>query len=211
MCSASAGGTGLGGAAEEIRRVALELFAEQGVDAVSVRGIAATAGVSPALVIHHFGSKEGLRVACDAATLSTVREAMSRLVSMATEAGAPSTSSEVLAQLATEQTRSALAYLVRAVVDGGEAGDALIDEVVSVARAGLSDPVDEAWGRGVDDVEMTAVLLTLYDLAPLLMARHVERITGSDPYTPQGFARVARAALSLYETLASDGREPAST
>ena len=30
-----------------------------------MRAIAEAAGVSPALIIHHFGSKEGLRKACD--------------------------------------------------------------------------------------------------------------------------------------------------
>ena len=49
-----------------IRNAALRLFAEHGHDAVTMRGIAAAAGVSPALVVHHFGSKEGLRAAVDA-------------------------------------------------------------------------------------------------------------------------------------------------
>ena len=43
-----------------IRDAAIECFARQGF-AVSVRAIAAHAGVSPGLVIHHFGSKAGLR------------------------------------------------------------------------------------------------------------------------------------------------------
>jgi AcrR family transcriptional regulator len=185
----------------------MELFAAHGVEAVSVRSIAAAAGVSPALVIHHFGSKEGLRAACDAVTLDTARQAIARLLSTTTDPSGRSTSSAVLAQLAAEPTRSALAYLARAVVDGGEAGDALIDEVVAMTRAGLAEPTARRVAGRVDDLEMTAVLLTLFDLAPLVMARHVHRMTGSDPYTSAGFARVARAALALYETPTTDGRE----
>jgi AcrR family transcriptional regulator len=53
-----------------IRDEALRLFAERGPDAVSVRQIAAAAGVSPGLVSHHFGSKDGLRDAVDAHVLA---------------------------------------------------------------------------------------------------------------------------------------------
>lgn len=209
MCSASVGGQEPAGAGEAIRRTALELFATHGVDAVSVRSIAAAAGVSPALVIHHFGSKQGLRAACDAVTLGVARDAISGLLAAATDSSGRSTSSTVLAQLAAAPTRSALAYLARAVVDGGDAGDALIDEVVAMTKQGLADPHLGPAGHGGDDLEMTAVLLTLYDLAPLVMARHVQRMTGADPYSSEGFARVARAALTLFETPATDGREPA--
>src|SRR5690349_6626082 len=48
-----------------IRNAALRLFGARGFDAVTVRQIAAEAGVSAALVVHHFGSKEGLRAAVD--------------------------------------------------------------------------------------------------------------------------------------------------
>lgn len=48
-----------------IRNAALRLFAERGADLVTVREIAAAAEVSPALVVHHFGTKDGLRAAVD--------------------------------------------------------------------------------------------------------------------------------------------------
>ncbi len=67
MCSVTAGDgpDGEGTARVAVRNAALRLFAERGPDAVTVREIAAAAAVSPALVIHHFGSKEGLRAAVD--------------------------------------------------------------------------------------------------------------------------------------------------
>ncbi|QBJ96471.1 TetR/AcrR family transcriptional regulator [Rhodococcus sp. ABRD24] len=48
-----------------IRNAALELFAEQGADRVSMRAVAAAAGVTVGLVQHHFKTKEGLRNAVD--------------------------------------------------------------------------------------------------------------------------------------------------
>jgi AcrR family transcriptional regulator len=51
------------GTRDVIARHARVLFAERGYAATSVRRIAAAAGVDPALVIRHFGSKEELFVA----------------------------------------------------------------------------------------------------------------------------------------------------
>ncbi|WP_405430676.1 TetR family transcriptional regulator [Micromonospora sp. NBC_00617] len=45
---------------EAILDAARAAFAERGFDAASIRGIAATAGVDPALVHHYFGSKDQL-------------------------------------------------------------------------------------------------------------------------------------------------------
>lgn len=48
-----------------IRDAALEQFAEKGINGATMRGIASVAGVSLGLVQHHFGTKAGLRLACD--------------------------------------------------------------------------------------------------------------------------------------------------
>jgi AcrR family transcriptional regulator len=48
-----------------IRDAAIVLFGRDGFPATSVRAIATAAAVSPALVLHHFGSKDELRAACD--------------------------------------------------------------------------------------------------------------------------------------------------
>ena len=55
-----------------IRDAALRLFGDRGTDGTTIRDIAATAGVSGGLVRHHFGSKEGLRDACDAYALDSL-------------------------------------------------------------------------------------------------------------------------------------------
>jgi len=48
-----------------IREAAIRLFAERGIEKTSVLDIAEAAGVSGGLIRHHFGSKDGLREACD--------------------------------------------------------------------------------------------------------------------------------------------------
>ena len=45
---------------EQLLSIAVEMFAEQGFAGTSLRSIAKKAGVSPALLIHHFDTKEEL-------------------------------------------------------------------------------------------------------------------------------------------------------
>lgn len=52
-----------------IEEAARRLFAELGFEGASVRAIAGAAGVDPALVIRHFGSKEALFLRCVDTTL----------------------------------------------------------------------------------------------------------------------------------------------
>ena len=180
-------------ATDRIRLAAMRSFADVGFEGSSIRRIAEAADVSPALVMHHFGSKEGLRTACDEYARSATQESLGRIVSLMTgEQPAAETMFD-------EPAPTLLAYVARAVVDGTPAGDRLIDDVVSAVRRVQDESVADGVMADTDDRVMRAVLLTLYDLAPVILARHVERLTGSDPHSPDGFARVARAAMSLYD------------
>ena len=48
-----------------IRNAALELYAANGEDRTPMRAVAAAAGVTVGLVVHHYGSKDGLREAVE--------------------------------------------------------------------------------------------------------------------------------------------------
>lgn len=179
-------------AADRIRLVAMGMFADVGFEGASIRRIATAAGVSPALVMHHYGSKETLRAACDEYARSATRESLGRIVSLMS-GGQPAP-----AAVFDEPAPTLLAYVARAVVDGTPAGDRLMDDVVSAVLAVQDQSVADGVLADTDDRVMRAVLLTLYDLAPVILARHVERLTGSDPHSPDGVARITRAAMSLY-------------
>lgn len=56
-------------AADSIILAALRVFGEHGIGATSLREVARAAEVSPALIVHHFGGKEGLVAAVDEAAL----------------------------------------------------------------------------------------------------------------------------------------------
>src|SRR5436853_7823828 len=62
-----------------IRDAAMRLFGRDGVAASSLRAVARAAGVSPGLIVHHFGSKEGLIRAVDEAVLVRINLALSEV------------------------------------------------------------------------------------------------------------------------------------
>ena len=96
-----------------IRDAAIEQYGQHGFN-VGLRTIAESAGVSAALVIHHFGSKEGLRKACDDYIAEQIREAKS-------ESLQTSDPTAWLAQMAEiESYAPMMAYLVRSMQSGSE-------------------------------------------------------------------------------------------
>src|SRR3954452_13368059 len=89
-----------------IRDSAMEQFGQHGFS-VGLRAIAEGAGVSAALVIHHFGSKEGLRKACDDYVAEEIRGAKSESI----QAKDPAAWFAAMAEI--ESYAPMMAYLVR--------------------------------------------------------------------------------------------------
>jgi AcrR family transcriptional regulator len=184
-----------------IRNAALALFAEHGPGAVSVRQIATTAGVSPALVLHHFGSKAGLREAVDehvAGVFDELFDAGSTDDALPALAdGDAGSIAQLFAQ--TFPPDSPLpAYLRRLLLSGDPAGtrlfqswydatQALFDQMV---RAGLATP-------GGDPAVRSAFALA-NDLALILLRGPLEHVLGFDPLTPAGIDRWAREVTAVY-------------
>jgi AcrR family transcriptional regulator len=117
-----------------IRDAAIRRFGADGFGA-SVRVIAADAGVSPGLVIHHFGSKDGLRAACDEHVLRLIREAE-------TEAFTKSGPAEWLAQLSVlDELAPGVGYLVQTLLAGGNLAATLLERMTRDAEVYLADAV----------------------------------------------------------------------
>ncbi|MEZ0051717.1 AcrR family transcriptional regulator [Mycobacterium sp. MAA66] len=121
-------------AVARIRDAAIEQFGEHGFT-VGLRSIAQAAGVSAALVIHHFGSKEGLRQACDAYVAESIRAAKSESMQNASPAA-------WLAQLADIESFAPLtAYLMRALREGGELAKTLLHTMIDNAEGYIEEGV----------------------------------------------------------------------
>lgn len=178
-----------------IRDAALAAFAERGFRATTVRQVAEDAGVSPALVIHHFGSKERLREACDAFVAAHVRE----LKTAAMRAGP---GLDPLSLLRSEDARlPLLAYLARALHDGAPTAATLVDEMVADAEGYLADGVASGALRPVGDLRGVATVLTLWSLGALVLHEHVRRLLGVDLTAPPSAAHLqgayTRAAMEV--------------
>jgi AcrR family transcriptional regulator len=117
-----------------IRDAAIAQFGEHGFD-VGLRVIAKAAGVSAALVIHHFGSKDGLRQACDDFVADSVRAAKSESIQSSDPAS-------WFAQLAeVESFAPSMAYLMRSLRSGGDFAKSLWHNMIDNAELYIEEGV----------------------------------------------------------------------
>jgi AcrR family transcriptional regulator len=121
-----------------IRDAAIDQWGERGFN-VGLRSIAEAAGVSAALVIHHFGSKEGLRTACDDYIAAEIRTGKSASM----QANDPATWFAQMAEI--ESYAPMMAYLVRSMQSGSELAKMLwrkmIDDSEQYLREGVRNGV----------------------------------------------------------------------
>ncbi|KUI06768.1 MULTISPECIES: TetR/AcrR family transcriptional regulator [Mycobacterium] len=125
-------------AVARIRDAAIDQWGQHGFN-VGLRTIAEAAGVSAALVIHHFGSKDGLRKACDDFIADEIRQAK-------TESMQTSDPATWLAQMAEIESYAPLmAYLVRSMQSGSELAKSfwrrMIDQVEQYTDEGVRSGV----------------------------------------------------------------------
>jgi AcrR family transcriptional regulator len=176
-----------------IRDAAVLTFGTAGFDA-SVRAVAAEAGVSPGLVMHHFGSKEGLRTACDEHVLRVIREAE-------TDAFTRSGPGALLAQLAELDSFAPLVgYLVQALLAGGDLAATLLTRLTEDAEDYLAEAV--AAGRmrpSRDPAARAAYLVDVGIGAVLAFVRRHPPVDGDYRTTLRAYAEAnSLPALELY-------------
>lgn len=155
-----------------IRDAAIACVAAQGIAGMSVRAVAESAGVSPALVIHHFGSRDGLLAACDDHVATLIREQKRAAVGGGLDP---------LASLrAYDEGPPLIGYLARALVEGSAHTVALVDEMVADAVDYLAEAEQAGLVRPSDDPQARAALLVLWSLGAVALHEQVERHLGAD-------------------------------
>ncbi|HEX5201803.1 TetR/AcrR family transcriptional regulator [Paractinoplanes rhizophilus] len=196
-----------------IRNAALRLFAERGHDAVTMREIAAAAGVSPALVVHHFGSKDGLRAAVDA----YAAQAFDSLFAMDEHDLAEALTGDNWVSIAELFARAfphgspLPAYLRRLLLVNDPAGAALFGRWYALTGRLLDSMTEMGLVRPAGDPAVRAAFFLVNDLALILLRNQVAAAIGVDPLTPEGVTRWGQEVAAIYTQgafAAAPGEEP---
>lgn len=170
-----------------IREAALEHFARYGFDRATIRSIARTAGVSPGLVRHHYGSKEKLREACDRFAFEMLQRVNADLLA---NPGATAHSQQI--------SRPFGCYVARSLADGSSSGGPIFDELVTMTELWLTRADQSRTDAPKVDRRIRAALVTAMKFGIPLLQEHVSRYLGTDMFESEGERLIALALLDIY-------------
>lgn len=179
-----------------IRNAALALYGMKGEPNTTVREIAQAAGVTHGLVVHHFGNKEGLRLA--------VQEHVAGLVRQAVEAVPPAGSAlEIgrardanVSRLWAEHPEM-LRYLRRVLLDPSEDGAQLLSLLADLTRTSVRElrAAGVTRSQAPEDVQVMNVLMR--EILPRLASPVIDQawsyLTGSGSGVPHLEVRIEPA------------------
>ncbi len=168
-----------------IRDAALAAFAEQG-DAASIRDIARRADCSPALVQHHFGTKDRLREACDDHVLAYFRQQVAAGVDELRIAD-PEYVAEVY-----RTAPVVIGYLNRRLIENSPKAQWIFDSLVEITEPYLRPDAPAP-------VRDRAAVLVAMKLGLLLLRPHLDRTLGLSASDPSADPRISAAQLDLLD------------
>ncbi|WP_262402495.1 TetR/AcrR family transcriptional regulator [Actinomadura sp. CNU-125] len=174
-----------------IRDVAMLQFAQLGEKGATIRGIAKAAGVSPALVQHHFKNKAALREACDAYAIDAIRRVKE-------EALSGGMANPNFLQIAMQTALPVQQYMARALVDDSDAARALFDDAVTFAEDILTRGTPDTRSPTTDDLHAYAAVITAMNFGLVVLNEHLSRALGSDILTKEGYPRLALALIDIH-------------
>jgi AcrR family transcriptional regulator len=175
-----------------IRDAALARFPIDGFGATTIRAIAADAGVSPALVVHHFGSKDGLREACDHYVVARFRE--TKLAAMEEE----NVFDPGFAATAYQMAQPLLRYFGWALSRNHPAAGDLFDEMVREGIAVTRIAVEKGMVYDSADLERRTAVQMALNLGMLVMHAHLQRTIGVDLLSAEGIAELSPTLLEIF-------------
>ena len=198
MCAQRHGPPGDLTARAVIRDEALRLFARHGPEAVSLRRVAAAAAVSPGLVIHHFGSRAGLREAVDAHVAGVFDDLFSAMATADWQEATVGASFAEAVIRALPPDSPVPGYLRRLLLSADPAGRALFARWYALTGQALHQMSSAGVLRPAADPPARAAFLMVNDLAVLLLREQIATVLGVDPLSATGMARWTDVVIDVY-------------
>jgi AcrR family transcriptional regulator len=188
-----------------IRDEALRLFAELGPEAVSLRDIAEAAGVSAALLIHHFGSKAGLRRAVDEYVVTSIEQVLdgdgpSDGTDPDRDVVAPTVEGLLAPTIATAlpPDPAVVGYVRRLLLSGDPAGMRLFAQWFEIVRGRVARLTASGDLRPGGDPAVLAAFLLVNDVGLLLLREHLAAVLRTDPLSRTGVVRWHESVGAVY-------------
>ena len=175
---------------DAILAVARRRFATRGYDATSLRDIATEAKVDPALIIHYFGTKEGLFVAADRPARRATR-AIRDLAALPLHDFVQALVRAYLHLVDSDESRNAILALVRSAVSN--------DKAAAMLREFLTAELLPVIARltGHPDAPLRASLVAA-QLIGIATQRHVLRLEPLARASPDEIVTLAAPAIEQY-------------
>lgn len=170
-------------------------FGDKGYNGATMKSIADAAKVSVGLVQHHFGTKDGLRAACDEQVLDLVRMKVAMLDD-GTLAD-PRSLSALMAMAPQVQH-----YVSRALVEDSPGMTEMADEIMDLTERFLVDFLPNRFSAGSEKTRDAAAVMTAVNTSTMVMQTQIARRMGVEPFTEDGLTRIGLATLEVWETVA---------
>ena len=172
--------------------VATNAFARDGFATTSLRSIAKEAGVSPALVVHHFGSREKLVEECIVKSLGLWVSEKQQFVDVSLSTSLSQWQSSV------DHHGSKLQFFRQVLLAGGEPANILFSRMVQEAQMVIDSQVEKGQIRKLENRDDLALLMTLNGLAPLLLQEQMSSFLGQSQEQTGLTDRLAKTTDEVY-------------
>ena len=143
-----------------IRNAALDLYASQGEDRTSMRAIAAAAGVTVGLLVHHYGTKDNIRDAVEELIVDYFRQAIAQAPADGTLGGVAAARNAAVTEMLAANPE-VVNYMRRTLLDPAGPRGHLLERLTELTRSAVSElrRAGQASVKRAESTQVTEVVI----------------------------------------------------